>query len=185
MATQDAVAIWRGVTEKIKTRIVMPNLWRSMEAAHAIAVDGEQLVLGYGPQASHSAGLLMDAKNLNVIEQALEETAGQPLRLKVIQGETLDDWLTQKRREEDAAAFQRTQQERRRREAGVEQGWDGVSDRLTRRYAEMQNRGLPQVQAAYLEEALDLLTDACARLMPDSPSEVDQRALARAIDKVA
>jgi len=134
---------------------------------------------------SHDAGLLLDSKNLNIIERALEEAAGQPLRLKIIQGETLEDWHLQKRRDEEAAAYVRAAQERKRREVGVEQGWDGINERLTRRYAELPLRGLPQTQAAYLEEALELLSDAVKRLMPDTPTELDQRALARVIEKVA
>jgi hypothetical protein len=185
MATQDVSAIWHEVTETVKQRIVLPGLWRAMESARALAVDDGLFILGFPPQVSHDAGLLMDSKNLNVIERALEETAGQPWRLKIIQGETPEDWLQQKRRDEEAAAYVRSAQERKRREAGVEQGWDGISERLTRRYAELPLRGLPQTQAAYLDECLDVLADAVRRLMPDTPTEVDQRALARVIDKVA
>src|SRR5262249_38843500 len=114
-----------------------------------------------------------------------EETAGQPWRLKIIQGETLEDWLQQKRRDEEAAAYVRAAQERKRRGAGGEQGWDGGSERLARRYAELALRGLPQTQGAYLDEALDVLTEAAQRLLPAAPSEVDQRALGRVIEKVA
>jgi hypothetical protein len=185
MATQDVPVIWHEVTEKVKTRIVLPGLWRAMEAARALAVDDGLFVLGFPPAVSHDAGLLLDSKNLNIIERALEEAAGQPLRLKIIQGETLEDWHLQKRRDEEAAAYVRATQERRRREVGVEQGWDGINERLTRRYAELPLRGLPQTQAAYLEEALELLSDAVKRLMPDTPAELDQRALARVIEKVA
>jgi hypothetical protein len=185
MATQDVSGIWHEVTEKVKQRLVLPGLWRAMEAAKALAVDDGLFILGFPPQVSHDAGLLMDSKNLNVIERALEETAGQPWRLKIIQGETQEDWLQQKRRDEEAAAYVRAAQERKRREAGVEQGWDGISERLTRRYAELPLRGLPQTQAAYLDECLEVLADAVQRLMPATPTEVDQRALARVIEKVA
>jgi hypothetical protein len=185
MATQEAPVIWHQVTEKVKQRIVLPGLWRAMEAARALTVDDGLFILAFPPQVSHDAGLLLDSKNLNIIERALEEESGQPLRLKIIQGETLDDWLQQKRRDEEAAAYVRAAQERKRREVGIEQGWDGISERLTRRYAELPLRGLAQTQAAYLEEALDLLTEGVQRLMPPTPSEVDQRALARVIDKVA
>jgi hypothetical protein len=185
MATQDVSGIWHQVTEKVKQRIVLPGLWRAMEAARALAVDDGLFIVGFPPQVSHDAGLLMDSKNLNVIERALEEAANQPLRLKIIQGDTPEDWLQQKRRDEEAAAYVRASQERKRRDAGVEQGWDGVSERLTRRYAELPLRGLPQTQAAYLEECLDVLAEAVQRLIPAAPSEVEQRALARVIEKVA
>jgi hypothetical protein len=185
MADHDPAALWHQVTEKVKTRIVLPSLWRAMEGARAIAIDDGFLILGFSPQTSHGGGLIQDVKNLNVIERTIEETAGEAIRLKLIQGETIEDWQQQKKRDEEAAAYQRAAQERRRREANVEQGWDGTSERLTRRYAELSLRGLPQTQAAFLEEALDVLVEACGRLMPENPSETDQRALGRVIDKVA
>lgn len=185
MATEDVARIWHDVTELVKKRLVLPALWRAMEEARALTLDDNRLILGFPPRAAHGAGLLMDTKNLNVIEQALEEVAGAPWRLRVIHGETLQDWQEQKQREEQAAAFARTMQEKRRRETGVEQSWEAISERLTRRYAEMPLRGLPQTQAAYLEEALDVLSEAMGRLMPETPSEADQRGLARVIDKVA
>jgi hypothetical protein len=185
MSTQDVPEIWHEVTEKIKTRVVLPALWRAMEGARAITVDENRFILGFSPEAAHGAGLLMDSKNLNIIEQALEEVAGQPWRLKIIHGQTMEDWQEQKQREQETAAYTRTLQERRKREAGVEQNWEAVSERLTRRYAELPLRGLPQTQAAFLEEALGVIEEAMGRLMPRSPSEMDQRGLARVIDKVA
>jgi hypothetical protein len=185
MSTEDVTRIWHDVTELVKKRLVLPALWRAMEEAKAIAVDDGLLVLGFPARSAHGAGLLLDSKNTNVIEQAVQEVSGQPLRLKVIQGETLQEWQEQKQRDAEAAAFARTMQEKRRRETDVEQSWDGVSERLTRRYAELPLRGLAQTQAAYLDEALDVLHEALGRLMSDPPTELEQRGLARVIDKVA
>lgn len=185
MAEQEVSAIWQRVVEEVKTRVVLPALWRAMEGARPLTVDENRFILAFPPQAAHGAGLLMDAKNLNIIEQTLSEVAGQPWRLKIIHGETLEDWAQQKQREQEQAAFTRSMQERRRREVGVEQNWEAVGERLTRRYAELPLRGLPQTQAAYLEEALDVLAEAMTRLMPADPVEADQRGLARVLDKVA
>src|SRR5206468_991437 len=107
------------------------------------------------------------------------------LRLRVIEGDTMDDWIAYKRRDEEAASLQKAAQERRRREASVEHGWDSVIERLTRRYAEMPLRQLPQMQALYLEEAVGVLAEAAQRLLGDNPSEVDHRSFARVIDRVA
>jgi hypothetical protein len=175
MASDDVSQVWHRVTELVKTRLVLPALWRAMEEAKALVVDENRLVLGFPARSAHGAGLLMDSKNLNVIEQAVAEVAGQPWRLKIIHGETLQDWQDQKKREEEAAAFARTMQQKRQRETGVEQNWEAVSERLTRRYAELPLRGL----------ALDVLAEAMTRLMPETPAESDQRGLARVIDKVA
>lgn len=189
MATPDAPAeaqrLWRGALEKVKVRLVQPGVWRAMEAARPLIVEGDSLVLGFPPSVAHEGGLLRDSKNTNVIEQALAEEAGRPLRLRLIEGETLDDWHAYQRRDQEAAALQKAAQERRRREASVEQGWDAISERLVRRYAEMPMRQLPQVQALYLEEAVLALAAAARRLLGENASEVDHRSFARVVEKVA
>jgi hypothetical protein len=189
MATPDArldpQRLWRAALEKVKVRLVLPGLWRAMEAARPLAVEGDTLVLGYPASVAHEGGNLTDSRNSNVIERALEEEAGRPLRLRLIEGESLQDWETQKRRDEEGAAMMRAAQERRRREASAEQGWDGIAERLTRRYAEMPLRQLPQMQALYLEEAVDALAEAAGRLLGPNAAEVDHRSFARVLDKVA
>jgi hypothetical protein len=184
-APTDVERIWRATLEKIKVRLVLPGVWRAMEAARPLLIDGDTYVIGYPASLSHEGGLLLDSKTNNIIERALEEEAGRTLRLRIIEGETLDDWRSYQRREEEAAALQKAAQERRRREASVEHGWDSITERLTRRYAEMPLRQLPQMQALYLEEAVDVLADAARRLLGDNASEVDHRSFARVLDRVA
>jgi hypothetical protein len=184
-AQPDVNRVWQATTEKIKLRLVLPSVWRAMEAARPLTIDGDTLVLGFSPDRSHEGGLLLDAKTNNIIERALEEEAGRSLRLRIIEGDSLDDWTATKRREAEAASMQRAAQERRRREASIEQGWDAIIERVTRRYAEMPLRQLPQGQAAYLEEAVEILSDAAQRLLGENASETDQRSFARAVDRVA
>jgi hypothetical protein len=97
----------------------------------------------------------------------------------------VDDWRAVQRRDEEAAALQKAAQDRRRREASAEHGWDGIGERLTRRYSELPLRQLPQMQAAYLEEAVTALAEAVGRLLGENASELDQRSYARVLDKVA
>lgn len=181
----DLERLWHATVEKVKVRLVLPSVWRAMEAARPLTIEGDNLVLGFAASRSHEGSLLLDSKNNNIIERALEEEAGRTLRLRLIEGETLEDWQVARRRDEEAAALQKAAAERRRREASVEHGWDGVTERLTRRYAEMPLRQLPQMQALYLEEAVTVLADAVRRLLGDNAAEIDQRSYARVLDKVA
>jgi hypothetical protein len=181
----DVDQLWRAALEKVKVRLVQPSVWRAMEAGRPLVVEGDVFVVGFAASRSQESGLLKDSKTSNVIERALEEEAGRILRLRLIEGDTLDDWLAYQRRDQEATALQKAAQERRRREASVEQGWDSITERLTRRYAEMPLRQLPQMQALYLEEAVGVLADAARRLLGDNPSEVDHRSFARVIDRVA
>jgi hypothetical protein len=186
MATPEVQKLWQEVVEKVKVRLVMPPLWRAMEGCRPLVVEEDVLVLAFPPDVAHGASLLVESKNQNIIERALEESAGRPLRLKVIHGETIADWEEEKKRGAAAAQLQAAAAERRRREAAAGQSWDSISEQLSRRYAETPLRQLPHVQAAFLDEAVGVLADAVQRMMNTANvPEPEQRAYARTLDKVA
>jgi hypothetical protein len=186
MATPEVEKLWQVVVEKVKVRLVMPPLWRAMEGCRPLVVEDGMLVLAFPPSTAHGASLLVESKNQNIIERVLEETAGQPLRLKVIHGETMADWEEEKKRGAASAQLQAAATERRRREAAAGQGWDAIAEQLSRRYAETPLRQLPHVQAVYLDDAVGVLAEAVQRLMSTAEvAEPEQRAYARTLDKVA
>src|SRR5438105_1198089 len=59
-ATPEVERLWRGTLEKVKVRLVLPAVWRAMEAARPLVIDGDQLVVGFPPSRSHEGGLLVD-----------------------------------------------------------------------------------------------------------------------------
>jgi hypothetical protein len=186
MATAEVQKLWEVVVEKVKTRLVMPSLWRAMEGCRPLLVEDGVLVLAFPPSVAHGASLLMESKSQNIIERVLEELTGQQLRLKVIHGETIADWEEEKKRGAASAQLQAAAAERRRRETAAGQTWDSVSEQLARRYAETPLRQLPHVQAAFLDEAIGVLADAVQRMMNTAAiPEPEQRAYARTLDKVA
>jgi hypothetical protein len=181
----DVERLWKATLEKVKVRLVLPGVWRAMEAARPLAIDGDSFVVGFPASLAHEGGLLRDSKTSNIIERALEEEAGRNLRVRLIEGETLDDWEAYKRRDQEAQALQKAAQERRQREASAEHGWDGITERLTRRYAELPLRQLPQMQALYLEESVSVLAEAARRLLGENAAEADHRSFARVLERVA
>ena len=64
-------------------------------------------------------------------------------------------------------------------------GWDGVTEQLSRLYAQAPSRALPQGKARYANEALYLLVDAMDALYPEDPDEHAERSLARILDRIA
>lgn len=181
----DLNALWRYVTDQIKNRITLPSLWRSMEGARPLTIENDELILGYQPGLSMQSGLMMDIQNRNAIEQVLEAATRRRLKLRVIDGDSLEDWEAYKQAQEAAKLLQ--QQSRAQFQAQAEAGlsWEAVSEQLVRKYSATPNRGLSSVQGRYLDEAIDILVDAYGRLMPETPSEQDERSYTRAIDRVS
>ncbi len=182
----DLNALWQYVTTQVKSKVVMPSLWRAMEAAKPIALDNnEELIIGFPAAAGHQAGLLMDHQNRNAIEQALESATRVRLRLRLIDGETLEDWHTHKRNQAEAAKLQEASKEQFRKQAEAGESWEAIGEQLIRKFSGTVNRGLPSVQGRYLEEAIQTIADVYPRLMSATPAEQDERNFSRTLERIA
>src|SRR5947199_10553758 len=98
--------LWKYVTEQVKSKITMPALWRAMEAATPLALNGDELILGYDPGEMHQSGLVLDHRHKNVIEQIIEAATHRRLKLRVIPGKTLEDWQLAQETEIEGARLQ-------------------------------------------------------------------------------
>ncbi|MGV3720226.1 MAG: hypothetical protein ACO1SX_04880, partial [Actinomycetota bacterium] len=166
----DLNALWKYVTDQVKSRTTQPSLWRSMEGARPLTIEDEELILGYQAELSMQAGLMMDVQNKNLIEQVIESATRKRLRIRVIDGETLADWEAYKQQQVEAKRLQEQArlQYQQQMKSGV--SWDAVAEQLVRKYSNTPNRTLSSVQGRYLDEAVETLAEAYGRLMGDSPS---------------
>ena len=180
----DYDALWKYVTQHVKARSNLPAFWRALEAGRAITVDGDRLVVGFGVANMHQSGLLLQTQNKNLIEQVLEQATRKRLTLHVIQGESLQDWEGVKIHQEEATRLEQENvaQFQKRVEGGG--NWDAVGEQLVRKVAALQHRGLASVQGRFLHEAVGILAEAYGRLMPETPTETDERNYSRALERV-
>jgi hypothetical protein len=181
----DYDALWKYVTQHVKARSNLPAFWRALEAGRAITIDGDRLIVGFGVENMHQSGLLLQTQNKNLIEQVLEQATRKRLTLHVIQGETPQDWESARVHQEEAERLQQESvaQFQKRVEGGG--NWDAVGEQLVRKVAALQHRGLASVQGRFLHEAVAILAEAYGRLMPETPSEMDERGYSRALERVA
>jgi hypothetical protein len=180
----DLNALWTQVTDEVKARIVMPSLWRAMEAGKPLAIEEGELVLGFGAGMGQG-GLLMDQRHRNVIEQILEEKTHQRLRLHLIDGDTLEDWELIKQQRIEAERLTQQSRQQYRQEAAAGDTWDAVGEHLIRRFSETPHRSLASVQGRYLDEAVNTLAESYGRLMFGEPGEMEERAFSRVLTRVA
>jgi len=180
----DLDALWKYVTDKVKGQITLPGLWRAMEAARPLVLDGEILVLGFSGPDAHQAGHLMDHRHKNIIEQVLETATRKRLKIHPMAAESAADWEAYKQSQAEGQKLTQQHKEQFRKEAEAGQTWDAVSELLVRRFSGLQNRGLASVQARFLEEAVATLAEAYGRLMGETPDEHAEREYSRALERV-
>ena len=63
--------------------------------------------------------------------------------------------------------------------------YERQSAEVLRRWSALPNKALPSVQGPFLEEAIRILLEARGRLMPEKPSELDERGYSRALDRLS
>jgi predicted GIY-YIG superfamily endonuclease len=177
--------MWKYVTDQVKAKISMPAVWRAMEAAKPLTLNGDELILGFEAAEMHQSGLLLDHRHKNVIEQIIEAATRRRLKLRIITGQTLEDWEMAYQAEIEGARLQQQTKEQFLKTAEAGQTWDAVSEHLVRRLSATQNRGLASVQGRFLEEVVSTYVEAYGRLMPPAPAEQDERNYSRALERMA
>jgi hypothetical protein len=181
----DLNALWKYITDQVKARVQMPALWRSMEAATPLAIENDELVMGFDAATMHQSGLLLDARYHNMIEQMLETATRKRLRIRVVQGTTPADWEQFKQQLAEGERLQKESRDQFRTRAEAGETWEAVGEQLVRAFGNLPHRALPSVQGRFLEESLERLTEAYSRLMADPPSEPEERAYSRVLERLA
>lgn len=178
--------LWDKVVNEVKLRVIHPTLWRTLEMAIPITIEGNQFIVGMAPGTFHMSGHMTSAEHKNAIERAIAQFSGQQLNLRVIEGSTFQDWVQVKRKDESLQALKEAAQKKREAETAVSKSWEGLLEMVGRRYASTPLRQLPQFRARYLVEMLKAVSETMDELMPQGKiDELAERSLARVIEKIA
>jgi hypothetical protein len=177
--------LWKKTVDRVKDRVNHRSLWEVMEKAVGIAVEGDTFIVGLNARNFNEAGHMNVSEHRNAIEQAASSFAGRPLKVRIIEGDTLADWTTTKARDERVAAMQSATYQRRDRDEAAAQNWDTLYDYVSRAYSALPMRTLPQSKSRYLTDMLYVLSDSMNQLYPEQPDESTERLLARVVEKVA
>lgn len=177
--------LWAKTVDMVKDRVNNRSLWETMEKTVGITIEDNTLIIGLDARLFNLAGHLNVSEHRNAIEQSVSQLAGRPMKVRVIEGTTLDDWVYTKKRDERVAAMRSATYEKRDRQEAEAQSWDSVYDYVSRAYSATPLRQLPQAKARYLTDMLYVISDAMERLYPEEPDENTERLLARVIDRVA
>lgn len=180
-----APELWAKTVPLVKDRVNHRSLWETLEKTVGITLEGDTLIIGLNPRFFNQAGHLTTSEHRNAIEAVISQLAGRPLRIRLIEGETLSDWKAVQDRDARVAAMREATYERRDRQEAEAQSWEGVYDYVARTYSSTPLRQLPQGKAHYLMDSLIYLRDAMEQIYPAHPDENTERLLARVIERIA
>ncbi len=214
MITEEQLrALWEEIKRRIKSVENNQPLYRALDAAVPIVMDGRVVVVGLDGQHAFDLSTFTSGENAPVIRKVLSSVANKPLELLVIEGTTLDDYDHHQQREAAAEEARRKVVESAEvqdltglpsepqlvsdeddDEDRFDPGRETSSTRLLLmlnrhlhvRYRATRNRTSPTVRARFMLDALAELERTVERVYELETSEVMQeRQIARAIDRLA
>src|SRR5205823_6631864 len=97
--------IWDETVPIIKDRVNHRSLWETLEKTVALAIEDDTFVVGLNARVFNQAGHLNVSEHRNAIETTISRLAGRPLNMRVIEGDTVEDWAITKKRDARVAAM--------------------------------------------------------------------------------
>ena len=186
ITSKQAHQIWLEAAERVKDRVIAPTLYRALELPVAITVDGDEFVLGFSNQDIPMSSHLRSAQHRAIIDQCVSEIIGRKVRVRIIEGTTLEDYENYKRQIQVRDASQISTIAQRDKERQVLAAWDEVGERISRLYARLHLRQLPQVRADFMWEAFKIINQAVDAMgYNENSDEIQKRAVARVFEKFA
>ncbi|MBN9501741.1 MAG: hypothetical protein BGO01_15285 [Armatimonadetes bacterium 55-13] len=179
----DVAEIWAKSLPVIKQGVTGVGIWTALNTCKPLLVENGMFVLGLPHEDSELAGHLKLASTKRLIEQTIAPYFDGPMTLRVIEGTTLADWDLEKRRDAEKQRLNQQSMEKLRAELQARSSWDQIYDQLSRKYAAVSNKSLPQNRARFFEEGVELIAEA--RKGQTSFDDLGERNFARCLERLA
>jgi hypothetical protein len=179
----ELAAIWKESLQPILSGVTGRGVWTALNSATPVTLEDNVFVLGVSNRDSELGGHLRMPATSQLIEKTLSSKLGKPVKLRVIDGTSVQDWELVKRRDVERRRLQDAELTKMRAEMAAKSSWDAIYEQLSRRYAAVTNRSLPQNRARFFEEAVSIIVEARKEQTAfDDPGE---RNFARCLERVA
>ncbi|MGC9003758.1 MAG: hypothetical protein ACP5KZ_03520 [bacterium] len=179
--------VWNAVVKDVKERKFFPPLWQALESAVPLALEEDQLVLGFKTGTFHLRTHIETGSNRVLIEEALTRVMNKPYSIKVVEASTPEEWQLIKEREEMVEEVEMEEFARMRGTTSLLRRWGEFSQELHRQYASLQQRSLPQVKAAFLYDVIPKIVAKKRELASEDEAskETNDKALARLLERLS
>ncbi|MCX8052671.1 MAG: hypothetical protein N3B12_02600 [Armatimonadetes bacterium] len=186
MGPQEAHQIWVRASERVKDKVIAPTLYRALELGVGLTLEDDYFVVGFANADLPMAGHIRSSQHLPIVEQSLSEVLGRKVRLRIVEGTTIQAYEEWKNVQAVAEAKRSVLSDRREMERQIEAAWDEVAEKITRGYARLHLRQLAQTKGNYIVQAFEIINQAVNELnYSDDSDEIHKRSLARVFEKLA
>ncbi len=179
----DGSDIWKQALPTIMQGVSGRGVWAALNAVRPIALEEDQLVIGVPQTDSELAGHLRLPQTKRIMELAVSKVMQKPFMVRLIDGVREADYELAKRRDVEKRRLQDAEMTKMRAELASKSSWETVYEQLSRRYAAVTNKSLPQNRARFYEEAVDLIAET--RKGQANFDDLGERNFARCLERLA
>jgi hypothetical protein len=177
------VELWEKIVPKVREGVTGIGVWTALKTCVPIALEEGVIVLGIPSGGSELGGHLRMPQTARLIESLASSEVGSAVKLRVIDGATIEDWEVNKRRDIERRRMQEAEMNKMRAQLETRTNWDTIYEKLSREFAATPNRSLPQSRARFFDAAISIISDARRELGLND--EANERSFARCIERVA
>jgi hypothetical protein len=175
--------VWNEALPTIRNGLTGVGIWTALNLARPIALENGTLVLGLPHSEMELAGHLRMPMTKRLIETTVGGLLNSPITARVIDGTEQADWEVEKKRDAEKQRLSMQHMEKMRAELSARSNWDHIFEQLSRKYAAVPNKSLPQNKARFFEEALAMLAEA--RRDQSTWDDLQERNFARCIERLS
>jgi hypothetical protein len=179
----EVVEVWSQALPTIRNGLTGVGIWTALNLAKPIAFENNTLVLGLPHSEMELAGHLRMPMTKRLIETTVGGLMGAQITCRVIDGTDQADWEVEKRRDAEKARLTQQSMNKLRAEMTARSNWETIYEQLSRKFASVSNKSLPQNKARFFEDALALIADA--RKDQTTWDDMQERNFARCIERLA
>lgn len=175
--------VWKQALPKMMEGVTGVGVWTALKTSVPIVLDDGMIILGVPAGQTELGGHLKIPSTIRVVETVMSSALAAPVRLRVIDGITEEDYVMVKRRDAERRRMQDAQLAKERAQLSSKSNWDTVYEQLSRRHAAVQNRSLPQNRARFFDEACAIVAEA--RRGMSEFDDMGERNFARCLERIA
>lgn len=175
--------VWKAALPEIKNSVTGVGVWTALNQARAMELRDGVLFLGMPVGMNELAGHLRMSNHKRLIEQIMGKHVGQAITVRLIDGFDKEDLERALRKDAEARRLQDQAMAKMRAELDARSNWEGIYEQLSRRFASITNRSLPQNRARFYVEAIEMVAET--RKSQANWDELGERNFARCIERIA
>ncbi len=179
----DVAQIWSEALPIVRQGVTGVGVWTALNQAKPIIFEDGVFVIGLPGESGDLSGHLRLPSTKRLMDINISKLMNQQVVVRIIEGITLQDWEMMKRRDTERKKLQAAEMTKMRAEMTARTSWDTIYEQLSRRYAAVSNKSLPQNRARFYEEALELVANA--RKDQEVYDEAGERNFGRCIERLA